>query len=456
MVQPHPSGSGGAPSPRGRSTRSGPPSAINVGLVALAGLLLLGVATGGGRETLTQVFGFLVFYCGVFTLVSLTLTVIAGLVATDRIILVARHRVWVQSVHRTLGIVAISCLGLHIGTELVAGRVGIFGALLPFTTAPFTIGAGSVAAYLMVLVMWTGIVRSRFAQNGRPWLWRPLHAVAYLSWPVALWHGLNAGRPPAVWVTASYLVLAFLTTVALGLRLSAERNRRHQQLTADRTTTEIAPIGRPAPAGYERRTMRESRSASRFRWDAPAAEELWDDDEGPADRRADYRREPVVEAAPITAIPVTSVVYPDPEPYEAPAARHSYDPDPYVAEYYEPDPEPAPTFRGVAAPVYDDYDPYATYPEPAYAESEPVSEYRDEASGLTLRDRFAARRAAAAEVAEADRYADDDTPTLVNLDTRRELREERRARRAESAGRRRRADDVDDAEYWARLRGEAR
>ena len=116
MVQPHPPGSGGVPSSRGRSTRSGPPSAINVGLVALAGLLLLGVLTGGGRETLTQVFGFLVFYCGVFTLVSLTLTVIVGLVATDRIILVARHRVWVQSVHRTLGIVAISCLGLHIGT----------------------------------------------------------------------------------------------------------------------------------------------------------------------------------------------------------------------------------------------------------------------------------------------------------------------------------------------------
>jgi hypothetical protein len=515
MVQPHPPGSGGGPSRRGLSTRNGPPSAVNVGLVALAGLLLLGVLTGGGRETLTQVFGFLVFYCGVFTLVSLTLTVIVGLVATDRIILAARHRVWVQSVHRTLGIVAISCLGLHIGTELVVGRVSVFGALLPFTTAPLTIGAGSVAAYLMVLVMWTGIVRSRFAQQGRPWIWRPLHATAYLSWPVALWHGLNAGRPPAVWVTASYLVLGFLTTVALGLRLSAERNRRQQQLTADRTTTEIAPIGRPQPAGYERRTMRGSRSASRFRWDAPAAEELWGEAAPePADRRADYRRErepmpeadpradyrrererepmpeadlradyrrerePVVEVAPITAIPVTSVVYPEPEPYEdpepyvAPAPKHSYDPDPYVSEYYEE----APTFRGVAAPVYDDYDPYAAYPEPAYAatqyeepelqyaespyaEAETAAEYRDEATGLTLRDRFAARRQAAAdvEVAEADRYADDDTPTLVNLDTRRELREERRARRAEpTGGRRRRDDDVDDLEYWASLRGEAR
>ncbi|MEV6932507.1 hypothetical protein AB0M46_49555, partial [Dactylosporangium sp. NPDC051485] len=256
MAQPHPPGPGGVFARRGRSTRGGQPPAVNVGLVALAGLLLLGVLTGAGRETLGRLFGFLVFYCGVFTLVSLTLTVIVGLVATDRIVLVARHRVWVQSVHRTLGIVAIACLGLHIGTELVAGRVGVFGALVPFTTAPFGIGVGSLAAYLMVLIMWTGIVRGRFAQNGRPWLWRPLHAVAYLCWPVALWHGLNAGRPPAVWVTASYLLLAFLTTVALGLRVSAEANRRRQRLAADRTTTEIAPGGRPAPRGYERRAAR--------------------------------------------------------------------------------------------------------------------------------------------------------------------------------------------------------
>jgi hypothetical protein len=124
----------------------------------------------------------------------------------------------------------------------------------------------------------------------------------------------------------------------------------------------------------------------------------------------------------------------------------------------------------VATPVYDDYDPYATYPEPeparaepSYVEPGPAAEYRDETTGLTLRDRFAARRTKVAAAAEADRYADDDTPTLVNLDTRRELRrqeeEERRTRRTQSSsgrGRRHRDDDDDDLEYWARLRGEAR
>ncbi|WP_433053448.1 hypothetical protein [Dactylosporangium sp. CS-033363] len=430
--------------------------------MVLAALLLLGVVTGGGRETMTQLFSFLVFYCGVFTLVSLTLTVIVGLVATDRIMLVARHRVWVQSVHRTLGIVAISMLALHIATELMAARVSVFGALVPFTTAPFTIGAGSVAAYLMILVMWTGMVRARFAQTGKPWMWRPLHATAYLCWPVALWHGLNAGRPPAVWVTASYLVLAFLTFVALGLRLSVERNRRRQQLTADRTTTEIAPIGRIAPGGYERRSA--PRSSRRFQWDAPPADQLWSTSDTKADLRADYRREAVAEAEPVTAIPSYEDSFVEPV-FES-ASEPPYEPvyEPVREPEYEPVYEPA---RGVATPVYDDYDPYAAYEEPRYEEprydepryEEPVYDEPvrvDEAAPMTLRDRFAARRAAAAAEAEA-RHADDDTPTLVNLDVRRELRRQEREEAQQKRGRRHAAaEEDDDVDFWNRMRGEAR
>ncbi len=360
--------------------RGGQPSAIDVSLLVLAGLVVLGIMTEGGRPVLTALVGFLRFYGGVFTLVALTLTVIAGLVATDRILLLARHRLWVQSVHRTLGIVAVSCLALHIGTQLAAGRVGVLGALVPFTSAPFQIGMGSVAAYLMLTVMWSGIVRARFAQRGRPGLWRPLHAVAYLSWPVALAHGLNAGRPAAGWVTASYLILLLLTTVALGLRLSAEYHRRRQQLAADRTTTTIAPVGRPVPAPAARRAAPPGRAATRFRWDTPSAEQLW--------RERDLHDE--LAAA---------------------------------------------TYRGTAA---------------AYTPTSQTGRHAttDESPGLTLRDRFEARRMTVEQAEPEDRYPDDDTPTLVNLDARRAMR--RRPRKSRDL------DDDEDVKYWARLRGEAR
>src|SRR3954471_10828897 len=155
MPQAHPSGPGGPHSQHGRQVRRGQPSAVNVSIVILAALVLLGMLTGGGRSAATQFVDFLRFYGGVFTLVSLTLTVIAGLIATDRIILVARHRMWVQSVHRTLGIVAVSCLALHVGTELMAGRIGLFGMLVPFVATTFEVGLGTIAAYLMLTVMWT-------------------------------------------------------------------------------------------------------------------------------------------------------------------------------------------------------------------------------------------------------------------------------------------------------------
>ena len=100
--------------------------------------------------------------------------------------------------------------------------------MVPFVTARWQIGLGTLAAYGMLTVMWSGIVRARFAKPEKAWMWRPLHATAYLSWPVALWHGLNTGRPAAVWVISSYLLLMFFTLVVLGLRLSAESRHRNR------------------------------------------------------------------------------------------------------------------------------------------------------------------------------------------------------------------------------------
>src|SRR4051812_31291502 len=50
------------------------------------------------------------FYGGVCTLVALSLTVAAGLLASERVLLGARQRVWVQSAHRTLSTLAVTFL----------------------------------------------------------------------------------------------------------------------------------------------------------------------------------------------------------------------------------------------------------------------------------------------------------------------------------------------------------
>ncbi|HET9517481.1 MAG TPA: hypothetical protein VFO77_07150, partial [Actinoplanes sp.] len=166
------------------------------------------------------------FYGGVGALVALSLGVVAGLLASDRVLLDARRRLWAQSVHRTMGVLTVGFLATHLVTEVAAQRVGPVAAAVPlFTGSPY-LSLGPIAGYLITIAMWTGLIRARFAGRGRPGLWRVLHAAGYLAWPVALVHGLRAGRPAADWVVASYLLLLVVVAVVLGLRVSGERRHR--------------------------------------------------------------------------------------------------------------------------------------------------------------------------------------------------------------------------------------
>jgi hypothetical protein len=249
--------------------RPAPPGAVLLLTVSLlAALWAAALMSGTGRVAYAYVFYFVEFYGGVFTLVGLSLTVMIGLLATDRLILQARTRVWVQSAHRSLGVVSIANLVFHVLTKVSEDRATMTEALLPFVGGTVSgqsvlyMGLGPIAAYLMLAVLWTGLIRRRFAGVGRPWMWRALHSTAYLAWPVALLHGLGAGRPPATWVTVSYLACVVLVAVALLLRLSIRNNRRTQGgrlATSTLSTGSISmrPVGRTSstPAIARRREV---------------------------------------------------------------------------------------------------------------------------------------------------------------------------------------------------------
>ena len=123
----------------------------------------------------------------------------SGLVATDRLVLSIRQRVMLQSAHRTTGLIAVSALVMHVWTKVVEhAHQRSIDVFIPFM-APYNrllIGFGTISGWIMVLVMWTGIARARFIGQDRPWLWRSIHSISYLMWPIALVHGLAAGRPP--------------------------------------------------------------------------------------------------------------------------------------------------------------------------------------------------------------------------------------------------------------------
>ncbi|RAY13114.1 hypothetical protein DPM19_21720 [Actinomadura craniellae] len=180
--------------------------------VAAAAFVLVAVATPPGAAAAVVVQSFLVYYSGVFALVALSISVMTGLLATERLLLKVHHRVLAQALHRASSVLAVTFLTAHLLVQTLGGQVRPDQIVVPRAEP---IGFGALAFDLLLVILVTGLLRRRFALGGRPWLWRALHALAYVAWPVAITHGLTAGRAPAVWVEWGYTIC--LAGVALSL-----------------------------------------------------------------------------------------------------------------------------------------------------------------------------------------------------------------------------------------------
>jgi len=218
--------------------------------VAIAGVIVT-VAfltlTGIGRTVDLATQHFMLFYAGVFVLIALCASVGLGLVATDRMVLNPGHRVFVQSMHRITSFGALVFLIIHIVTEILAQRVHVIDAFVPFL-APFKtfyIGLGTIASDLILLLVVTSIFRSRFTTNGKAWRWRAIHYMAYAAFVFGVWHGLLGGRPGKPYVDWSYgFVIAFVG-LGVGVRVIANSLRPKENLSSpavDERSTSSAPL----------------------------------------------------------------------------------------------------------------------------------------------------------------------------------------------------------------------
>jgi sulfoxide reductase heme-binding subunit YedZ len=137
-------------------------------------------------------------------------------------------RLVLQFAHRSAAVVSLALLALH-AVLLVLDRhvaLSVPGALVPFTAGyrGVALGLGTLAMYCFIVVALTGAARGRLAGSPRAarW-WRPVHALAYVAWPLAMGHGLLAGTDTMRWwAWCLYGGSAIAVTLALWLRLSAE------------------------------------------------------------------------------------------------------------------------------------------------------------------------------------------------------------------------------------------
>lgn len=130
---------------------------------------------------------------GLVTLVLLTASMVLGILNAGRFASRRWPRFLVQGLHRNLSLLALAFLVLHVGTTVIDAytSIGLPDAIVPFVSAykRWWLGLGALASDLMITLLISSLLRQRIGHR----LWRAIHWVGYLCWPVAVAHGLGAG-----------------------------------------------------------------------------------------------------------------------------------------------------------------------------------------------------------------------------------------------------------------------
>ncbi|WP_084599171.1 ferric reductase-like transmembrane domain-containing protein [Actinoplanes subtropicus] len=519
----------------------------------LAAVWAVAMMTAPGRVGYVYFYMYSEFYMGVLALVALSITIMIGLVATDRLVLSIRQRVLLQSAHRTTGLIAVTSLALHVWTKIAESHISVIDIFIPFLNQGnrLYVGFGTISGWIMVLVMWTGIARSRFIGRGKPWMWRSIHAISYLMWPIALVHGLAAGRAAKTWVIVSYIVCILAVLIGLAVRLSVSMNRnkdfsssagaalkpvgnmvptaspvmkkprRREPEPEPQTLGPVAvvdsfqPAAAPPPPVSERAELvapagpppRQRRAAieDEIEYDEPAprGRRYAGEDTSTRMRRADFEDTGAWRRAEMDDT-FTGMRRVEMDDTSTRMRRVEMDDTSTRMRRVEMDDtsgrlrrieagdfdEPAPRSRRRAAPepmpmpTYDDAPRGRRRAEPGYDEvprQRGAGRYEDDRRSARYEPRFGeeaeeaprARRDRGADVDRADsgRHSrtgfvdladdDDELPTLVDMASRRAMREQQDpgrgqvGRGARRGGRGRADDDVTDDRYWSQLRGEA-
>jgi methionine sulfoxide reductase heme-binding subunit len=185
---------------------------------------------------------YLVRGTGVVSLLLLTLSVMLGILGSVRFAAQRWPRFAIDTVHRDVSLLVLVVLALHIVMSVLDSftSIKLTDAVIPFISSyrPLWMGLGALAFDLLLALAITSLVRRRLGYRS----WRAIHWLAYLSWPVAVLHGLGTGSDSqAGWMLAITAACIVAVVVAVWVRIarSAEGGLR----TGTAVLSAVAPIG---------------------------------------------------------------------------------------------------------------------------------------------------------------------------------------------------------------------
>ncbi|MDR6117466.1 sulfoxide reductase heme-binding subunit YedZ [Aeromicrobium sp. SORGH_AS981] len=176
---------------------------------------------------------FLARALGMVALLGFTASVCLGALAssTGRGGRALEQRAVRQLAHRSVALVALGALALHVGLLVLDTHVALSltSVVVPFTSgfAPFAVGLGTLGVWAFVATALSGLSRGRLAGSRvSPLVWRTVHGAAYVGWVLSMGHGVLAGTDTGrAWTTIVYAGCALAVAAAVALRVLARPRR---------------------------------------------------------------------------------------------------------------------------------------------------------------------------------------------------------------------------------------
>ena len=176
---------------------------------------------------------------GAVVLLLFSATVVLGLLTSSRFQTRGWPRFATAALHRDISLLALVFLALHIVTAVVDPftHLGLTAAIVPFGSyyRTFWLGLGTIAFELMVAIVATSLLRHLIGVRA----WRAVHWLAYLSWPVAVLHGIRTGTDASTpWMIGVTVVSvgAVLAALAWRWRIARDPLAIERQVGRDRLT----------------------------------------------------------------------------------------------------------------------------------------------------------------------------------------------------------------------------
>ena len=119
---------------------------------------------------------------GVMALILLTSVVVLGIATSKRAQLGRLPRFVTVGLHRSISLLAVVFLAIHVGTAIVDpyASVRLLQIVMPLPVGPYPVwlGLGALSLDVLAAVIVTSLLRQHLSQR----VWKSVHWLAYASW----------------------------------------------------------------------------------------------------------------------------------------------------------------------------------------------------------------------------------------------------------------------------------